>query len=275
MGQLAPCIFSNRRSARGEQRSRPYVVLLQTVKDSSLKAIVINYTNQQVQDIWQDITKAAKASTSAEIKANSLLQYIMSEKLDDGKWRGMSKDFIVHWCEQLRQYNTLCRKAGTVAQFPDPVKVQMLQNTVEGVAEFRNVRTVAQQIGHTPNSGNPYTFNDYKALLLTTADTYNYEWSAKRRPTRQAQLHDTYDHSYGYDYECNDGYDIDTSIDTIYANAVQTRQVMVPIDKYRQSSQEGRKQWGMLLDADCSILLQADSASTLTDSQNSSRGTFR
>jgi len=37
----------------------------------------------------------------------------------------MSKDFMVHWCEQLCQYNTLCGKAGAVAQFPDPVKVQM------------------------------------------------------------------------------------------------------------------------------------------------------
>jgi len=99
-----------------------YAVLLQTVKDSSLKAIVINYTNRQVQDIWCNITNAAKASTSAEIKANSLLQYITSVKFEDGKWRGTSKDFIVHWCEQLRQYNTLCGKAGTVAQFPNPIK---------------------------------------------------------------------------------------------------------------------------------------------------------
>jgi len=133
---------------------------------------------------------------------------------------------------------------------------------------------VAQQIGHTPNSGNPYTFNDYKALLLMTADTYDYERSAKRRPTRQAQLHDTYDHSYGYDSKCDDGYNIDTSIDTIYANAMQTWQVMVPTDKYCQLSQEGYKQWGMLSDANRSILLQADSAFTLVDSQNSSRGSF-
>jgi len=88
-----------------------YAVLLQTVKDSLLKAMVINYTNQQVQDIWRDMTNATKASTLAEIKANSLLQYITSVKFDDGKWRGMSKDFIVHWCKQLCQYNTLCSKA--------------------------------------------------------------------------------------------------------------------------------------------------------------------
>jgi len=84
-----------------------YMVLLQTVKDSLLKAIIINYMNQQMQDIRHNIINAAKASTSAEIKANSLLQHITSVKLDDGKWRGTSKDFIVHWCEQLRQYNTL------------------------------------------------------------------------------------------------------------------------------------------------------------------------
>jgi len=150
----------------------------------------------------------------------------------------------------------------------------MLQNTINSAAEFHNVRTVAQQIGHTPNSGNPYTFNDYKALLLTTADTYDYEQSAKRRPTRQAQLHDTYNHSYRYEYECNDGYNIDTSIDTIYANAVQSCQVTVPTNKYCQVLQEGRKQWGMLSDADRSILLQADLASTLTDSQTRSRGSF-
>jgi len=90
-----------------------YAVLLQTVKDSSLEAIVINYMNQQVKDIWHDITNTAEASTSAEIKANSLLQFIItSVNFDDGKWRGMSKDFIVHWCEQLHQYNTLCGKAG-------------------------------------------------------------------------------------------------------------------------------------------------------------------
>jgi len=251
-----------------------YAVFLQTVKDSSLKAMVISYTNRQVQDIWRDITNATEASTSAEIKANSLLQYITSVKFDNGKWRGTSKEFIVHWCKQLHQDNTLSGKAGTIAQFPGPVKVQMLQNTIDGVAEFRNVRTVAQQIGHTPNSGNPYTFNDYKALLLMTADTYVYEQSAKRRPTWQAQIHDTYDHSYGYDYEFDDGYDIDTSIDTIYTNAAQSRQVMVLTNKYRQLSQEGHKQWGMLLDADRSILLQADSASTLTDGQTSSRGSF-
>jgi len=50
-----------------------YPVLLQTVKDSALKAIVINRPNTKVQIIWHEITKAAEESTMAEIKANALL----------------------------------------------------------------------------------------------------------------------------------------------------------------------------------------------------------
>jgi len=251
-----------------------YSVFLLKVKESFLKDIIINQNNGQGQDIWEEITFACENSMSVEVKANALLQYITSVKYDDGKWRGTSKAFIIHWCKQLWQYNQLRGKAGTVTQFTDPVKVQMLQNTVDDVAEFRDVRTVAQQIGHTPNSGNLYTFNDYKALLLTTADTYDHERSAKRCPTWQAQLHDTYDYGYGYEYKCNDRYNIDTSIDTIYANAAQSHQVMVPTNKWRQLLQEGRKQWGMLSDANRSVLLHADSMSTLIDSQASSRGSF-
>jgi len=152
-----------------------YSVFLLKVKESFLKDIVINHDNQEVQLILEELTFTCENSTSAEIKANSLLQYIMSVKYDDGKWRGKSKAFIIHWCEQLWQYNKLSSRSGIVTQFMDPVKVQMLQNTVKGMAECHNVRTVAQQIGHTPNSGNPYTFNDYKALLLMTADTYDFE----------------------------------------------------------------------------------------------------
>jgi len=73
-----------------------YAILLNTVKDSFLKSIVINHNNRKVQECWEKIITACEASTSAEIKANSLLQYITSVKFDDGKWRGTSKDFIIY-----------------------------------------------------------------------------------------------------------------------------------------------------------------------------------
>jgi len=59
-------------------------VFLLKVKESFLKDIIINQNNQQVQDIWEEITFVCENSTSAEIKANALLQYITSVKYDDG-----------------------------------------------------------------------------------------------------------------------------------------------------------------------------------------------
>jgi len=102
------------------QQNYIYTVLLNTIKDSFLKSIIINHNNRKVQECWEKIITACDASTVAEIKANSLLQYIMSVKFDDGKWRETSKDFIIHWCKQLRQYGMLCGKPGTVAQFANP-----------------------------------------------------------------------------------------------------------------------------------------------------------
>jgi len=46
--------------------------------------------------------------------------------------------------------------------------------------EFQCVRTVAQQMGHTPNSGNPYSYKEYKTLLLTVAESYNAEKAPKK-----------------------------------------------------------------------------------------------
>jgi len=45
--------------------------------------------------------------------------------------------------------------------------------------EFHCVWTVAQQTGHTSNSGNPYSFAEYQALLITTAESYDMEQTAK------------------------------------------------------------------------------------------------
>jgi len=153
----------------------------------------------------------------------------------------------------------------------------MLQNTLDGIMEFCCVRTVAQQTGHTPNSANPYSFAEYLALLITTAESYDTEWSAKRCPICSANLHGTSDLTYDETYQYDDGYDIDTSIDTIYANAASSRQVIVPTDWYGQLSLDGKKLWASLTDADCQILVQLDSASTstLTDSPASSRGGFQ
>jgi len=47
---------------------------------------------------------------------------------------------------------------------------------LDGIQEFC---TMALQTGHTPTSKNPYSFAEYQALLITTAETYDAEWTAR------------------------------------------------------------------------------------------------
>ena len=84
-----------------EQQRYIYSVLLNTVKAPTLKPIVIEAQKDDIQKCWDNLVQEAEWSTSAEIKAADLLQYITSAKIDNGKWRGTSKDFIIHWCEHL------------------------------------------------------------------------------------------------------------------------------------------------------------------------------
>jgi len=62
------------------------------------------------------------------------------------------------------------RNSCTVHQ---PPQVQMFHNTLDSIQEFHLVCTVAQQTGHIPMSKSPYSFEEYKALLITTAKSYD------------------------------------------------------------------------------------------------------
>ena len=83
--------------------------------------------------------------------------------------------------------------------------------------------------------------------------------------------HDLDDLTVAYVYE---GYDIDTDITTIYANAAKTCTGMVPTEHFHQMSLEWCKLWASISDDDRSIILDQDSIPTLTltDSFDHSQG---
>ncbi len=66
------------------------------------------------------------------IHAASILEYLTSAKLNDGKWKGTAQSFILHWQDQARQYH---EKTGQHA-FPLEIKKTMLQNAVHPVSEL-------------------------------------------------------------------------------------------------------------------------------------------
>ena len=83
-------------------------------------------------------TSATATITTAEIKAHELMEYIFSARLDNGLWKGTTLDFVLHWTEQVRQYEEL-----GVHTLPDQVKVFTLQLAVDSIPELAQIRSTA------------------------------------------------------------------------------------------------------------------------------------
>jgi len=196
---------------------------------------------------------------AASLKGDTLLKYIMSATLDSGLWHGTTVGFILHWFERVHQYEQL--GLDCINQFPDPIKIRTLQNAVDSIPDLRQVRTVAQQ------TGQDHTFEQYKSLLLSAAVTYDEKLAAPRR-MRNANFHESYDAYYTLPED--KGYDIDTDIATIYANAAMSKSAMVPSERFYKLSSEGKRHWSGIPEPDRKLILQGDSPpstiSSLTDS---------
>ena len=237
-----------------EQKKYMYSILLNVVKAMTLKAIVVNATKDAVPDCWDAMCKEAEWSTLAEIKSSDTFAHIMSMKFEDGKWSGKLREYIAHWCEQVQVYESLSTNGTNY--FSDVMKKQMLQNALDNLDDFRNLHTVGQQTGKAT------MFEDYKALVHSAADVYDKKSRVKKRTTHNAYSHDidVYD---PVDY-LYDGYDLDTDIDMIYANAANTCEGMISSDCFHQMSPEGHKMWISLPPKDCKLILEQDSSSMST-----------
>ena len=119
-----------------EKQKYMYSVFLDKVKDPSLKAIIVSSTNATVPTCWEKMVRTVEQSVSAELTASTILTYITSIKFDDGKWRGTSKDFIIHWCEQVWLLESLTKPED---HFGNTVKTHLLQNTIDGIPDFWQV----------------------------------------------------------------------------------------------------------------------------------------
>ena len=76
---------------------------------------------------FKELKEHALESTSAKISSSQLLTYITSATITDGKWRGTTSAFIIHWQEQVRRYG----KMVTVEEhFSGAQQKTMLQNAV-------------------------------------------------------------------------------------------------------------------------------------------------
>jgi hypothetical protein len=217
-----------------------YAVLEEHLKTDKGKSLVSQYElDRDAQSIYRELKKHAKSSTAAQISGDSLLQYITTARFP-GTWRGTSYAFVLHWKEQVAQYEKL-----ELESFPPKQKLRMLQNSVGDVNEFAYVKQIGDQDIARGNA--PLDFDSYLELLLSACSTYdkNYATPMKQKRNVYTTIFEDDNGILSDDARTNERYyeafNVDTDISEVLAYASAARPINGKPDNFLP-----RNEWNKL-----------------------------
>ena len=185
--------------------------------------------------------------------ASSLLSYITTACLGQGKWKGTTHAFILHWQDQVRKYHDLAQSQ----TMSFDLQRTMLENAVHPIAELRAVKAQADQL--KTHTGKGLSYEEYCSLLLSAAQQYDKQFftPAARPPRRQVYEYQTMgsiDSDVFYDGE---SFDIDSHIDVIEAYATDFRSgPRLTRNQWHRLPDSAKKTWDMLTPDAKSIILE-------------------
>ena len=191
-----------------------YAVFEKVLLTDKGKALVRQHSAHfDAQGVYRDICAYAKSSTWAAIEASNLLTYITSTRFGDGTWKGTAHGYILHWQDQIRQYEQIIPATG---HFPNSIKRAMLENAVGSNQELRAVKSQAAQ-HKAQNGGIDLTYGQYCTLLLSAAQEFDGSLTRSVKPATAAARRSVYNMEFHDDNQ--DFLEADHNIDS-YCNDV-------------------------------------------------------
>jgi hypothetical protein len=249
-----------------EKQKYIYAVLESKVLTDRGKAIIRDHEHDfNAQQAYQKIKSYHLKSTKAKMESSTILSYITSTKLGDGTWNGTTEAFIINWQNQVRLYE---KHVPPSDHFSDGQKRIMLQNSVNGIDELRQVKNTADHMGAT--TGSTLSYDEYITLLLSAASAYDDQYKTKNKAKRHVLFHDINDDHGHHDnetcYDHDPTFDIDCPVSSIQAYATNFRprpgmgkpnstRVRMPSDKWFGLDEASKTTWDRLDDKAKSIIL--------------------
>jgi hypothetical protein len=179
-----------------EKQTFVYAVLEIKVQTNRGKAIIRDHEHDfDAQKVYKKHKNYHLKSTKANFESSVILSYITSAKLGDRSRNGTTEAFIIHWQNQVRLYE---KHGPPTDHFSDGQKRIVLQNSVNGVDELRQVKNTADHMGAT--FGTMLTYAAYITLLFSAASAYDDQFKPKRSK-RHVLLHDIQDYYDDHDYD--------------------------------------------------------------------------
>ena len=257
-----------------------YKVEVDNILEPSLRVIVNAGPKGDGQGIWGRIVAEAEKSTAARIASQKVTTYLSTSKIRDGSWKGTDAGYLHHWREMMRQLE----EYSPSTPMGDHFKLTWLQAAVKDAPHLASVESTYDINTRMGSTSTGIDYNGYMEVLISAAQNYDSRVSATTRSqTRQVHQHQSYDPDGSHDSFSGGDYDIDTPIDTIWANSHHTYEVnyggssRVPDDAWSLLSDASRTTWNSIPIDDRKLIMgTSESLSSITDSSStspSSRGT--
>jgi len=230
-----------------EQQKFMYDVFTKTCLTDRSKSIVRkHFANFDAQKVYAEMEDYFTKSTKAKHSSSTLLTYLTSASITDGKWTGTTQAFILNWQNKLRLYNEL--KPPT-QKLPDEMQLALLQNAVVGLQALRAVKD--NEDNSFARTGINLTYDQYSELLLSAAESYDLLIAHKKG--NKTATRGVYSTDIINEHDDDDELDIDSSIAMIEANF--TRIASMPKNRWEGLPPEVRTLWDTLDDDSKAIIL--------------------
>jgi hypothetical protein len=152
------------------------------------------------------------------------------------------------------------KQVSTGEQFSDARKHVMLQNAIHHLEELCAIKTQADQ--HKTQSSTDLMYEQYIHLLVSAASKNNMQFLPKEHQGRSSPCHAVYAHDSAVHEDVdiivsvNGSYDIDMSVDTLYAYAMNhSPGSHMPFAHWQSLSDGAKTTWDMLPDSDKALIL--------------------
>ena len=93
-------------------------------------------TTKDAQSVWGDYTNYMMTSTKADLEIEKLILSITSMRLERG-YRGTTTQFVLGWLNNINKYEEM---TPTTSHFPTAMKKAMLQNAINGIQVFADIK---------------------------------------------------------------------------------------------------------------------------------------
>ena len=220
-----------------EQQVFMYSVLVRIIQTDQGRAYVREHEHDE--DARAVLEKLYILHTKSDLAKREVLRltnYISNLRLDDS-WRGTTRQFLLHFQEQLQLLDNLVPISDRIH---DHTRVSFLMQTVEKVPDLRRVK-ILDNVVNTKSGAKALCYQSYFRLLLDAA--YDHDQATRtstsntrRRHVKQheSQQDDPYDMIEPTDYKVNN-----TNIQTEKPSV--SLKISLPCDVWFKLSEEDRQ----------------------------------